>query len=101
MRHWGRVTSGVALVPLARKGVFCACWNRRGTWGARQTGRIRCDSRSQYGSPYRRKTNGRNELANVDLMSHNCPIRFVIAVNALREGWDCPFAYVCCASRVL
>ncbi|MDE2020395.1 MAG: DEAD/DEAH box helicase family protein [Patescibacteria group bacterium] len=28
------------------------------------------------------------------LMGRSCKIRFVITVNALREGWDCPFAYV-------
>ena len=35
-----------------------------------------------------------NELRNVNLMSEDCPIRFIITVNALKEGWDCPFAYV-------
>lgn len=28
------------------------------------------------------------------LLGKNCPIRYIITVNALREGWDCPFAYV-------
>lgn len=28
------------------------------------------------------------------LLSSKCPIRYIITVNALREGWDCPFAYV-------
>lgn len=28
------------------------------------------------------------------LLGKECPIRFIITVNALREGWDCPFAYV-------
>ena len=35
-----------------------------------------------------------NELKNVDLMSRDCPIRYIITVNALKEGWDCPFAYI-------
>ena len=35
-----------------------------------------------------------NELKNTDLMSANCPIRYIITVNALKEGWDCPFAYI-------
>lgn len=35
-----------------------------------------------------------NEIKNVDLMSEACPIRFIITVNALKEGWDCPFAYI-------
>ena len=35
-----------------------------------------------------------NELKNIDLMSPDCPIRYIITVNALKEGWDCPFAYI-------
>ena len=35
-----------------------------------------------------------NELKSTDLMSPNCPIRYIITVNALKEGWDCPFAYI-------
>ena len=35
-----------------------------------------------------------NELKNVDLLSPACPIRYIITVNALKEGWDCPFAYI-------
>ena len=35
-----------------------------------------------------------NELKNTDLMSANCPIRYIITVNALKEGWDCPYAYI-------
>ncbi len=35
-----------------------------------------------------------NELKNVDLLSPDCPIRYIITVNALKEGWDCPFAYI-------
>ena len=37
------------------------------------------------------------ELAGVDLFSKSCPIRFVITVKALKEGWDCSFAYVLCS----
>ena len=35
-----------------------------------------------------------NELKNVDLSSPDCPVRYIITVNALKEGWDCPFAYI-------
>lgn len=35
-----------------------------------------------------------NELKHVDLMSQECSIRYIITVNALKEGWDCPFAYI-------
>lgn len=40
------------------------------------------------------KTANKNEIADVDLMSPNCPIRYIITINALKEGWDCPFAYI-------
>src|SRR5258708_6038266 len=36
------------------------------------------------------------ELEDQDLNSPTCPIRFIITVQAIREGWDCPFAYVLC-----
>ncbi|MDY3868516.1 MAG: DEAD/DEAH box helicase family protein, partial [Pyramidobacter sp.] len=35
-----------------------------------------------------------NELKNADLLSPDCPVRYIITVNALKEGWDCPFAYI-------
>lgn len=40
------------------------------------------------------KTANINELKDIDLMSRDCPVRFIITVNALKEGWDCPFAYI-------
>ncbi|MGA3086450.1 MAG: DEAD/DEAH box helicase family protein [Thermodesulfobacteriota bacterium] len=36
-------------------------------------------------------------LEDVDLSARDCSIRFVITVQALREGWDCPFAYMLCS----
>ena len=36
----------------------------------------------------------KDELKGINLMSSECPIRYIITVNALKEGWDCPFAYV-------
>lgn len=40
------------------------------------------------------KTADKNELQNVNLLSKDCPVRYIITVNALKEGWDCPFAYI-------
>jgi type III restriction enzyme len=37
------------------------------------------------------------EIDEVDLAARDCEIRFIITVQALREGWDCPFAYVLCS----
>lgn len=34
-----------------------------------------------------------------DVLAPECPIRFIITVDKLREGWDCPFAYVLCSFR--
>jgi len=35
-------------------------------------------------------------LDGVNLLERGCPIDFVITVEALKEGWDCSFAYVFC-----
>lgn len=40
------------------------------------------------------KTANINDLEDVDLMSPECPVRYIITINALKEGWDCPFAYI-------
>jgi type III restriction enzyme len=40
------------------------------------------------------KTSNIDTIKNVDLMNKECKIRYIITVNALKEGWDCPFAYV-------
>lgn len=39
-------------------------------------------------------TGNKKELDGIDLLSPNCKIRYIITVDALKEGWDCPFAYV-------
>ncbi len=31
---------------------------------------------------------------NLKVLDPSCPLRYVITVQALKEGWDCPFAYV-------
>lgn len=40
------------------------------------------------------KTATRDQIKDVDLLSPKCSIKYIITVNALKEGWDCPFAYV-------
>jgi type III restriction enzyme len=40
------------------------------------------------------KTAEIDELKGIDLMARDCEVRYIITVNALKEGWDCPFAYV-------
>lgn len=40
------------------------------------------------------KTANKDELKGIDLMNESCPVRYIITINALKEGWDCPFAYI-------
>jgi type III restriction enzyme len=42
-------------------------------------------------------TGTRRELDGIDLAARECPVRFIITVQALGVGWDCPFAYVLCS----
>ena len=42
-------------------------------------------------------TGGKRELDGIDLFSPTCEIDFVITVAALREGWDCSYAYILCS----
>jgi type III restriction enzyme len=37
------------------------------------------------------------KVENID--DSTCPIRIIITVEKLREGWDCPFAYVLCSLK--
>ncbi len=40
------------------------------------------------------KTGDRDDIKTENLLSRDCKIRYIITVNALKEGWDCPFAYI-------
>lgn len=41
-----------------------------------------------------------DELKSIpDINSPKCQVRFIITVEKLREGWDCPFAYVLCSLK--
>jgi len=42
-------------------------------------------------------TGSQRELDNVDLFDPECKIEYIITVEALKEGWDCSFAYVFCS----
>lgn len=39
-------------------------------------------------------TGKQDELGDEDLRSRRCKVEYIITVEKLREGWDCPFAYV-------
>ena len=40
---------------------------------------------------------GTRRIEGVNLLNPTCKVEFVITVQALKEGWDCPFAYVFCS----
>lgn len=40
------------------------------------------------------KSSEKDEIEDIDLLSRDCPIRYIITKHALQEGWDCPFAYI-------
>jgi len=40
------------------------------------------------------KTSEKDDIEGIDLLSRDCPIRYIITKQALQEGWDCAFAYV-------
>lgn len=42
-------------------------------------------------------TGAQRELDGINLFDPKCPIEFVITVEALKEGWDCSFAYIFCS----
>jgi type III restriction enzyme len=42
-------------------------------------------------------TGDQRGLNGLNLFDRNCPVRYVITVEALKEGWDCSFAYVLCS----
>ena len=44
-----------------------------------------------------RATGDDRGLDDIDLFKQDCPVRFIITVDALKEGWDCSWAYVLCS----
>ncbi len=44
-------------------------------------------------------TGNQRELDGIDLFSAGCPIKYIITMEALKEGWDCSFAYVFCSVK--
>jgi type III restriction enzyme len=42
-------------------------------------------------------TGSQRDIDGVDLFHSDCPIRHIITVQALKEGWDCAWAYVLCS----
>ena len=44
-------------------------------------------------------TGNQRELDGINLFEQSCPIQYIITIEALKEGWDCSFAYVFCSVK--
>ncbi|MDP2902882.1 MAG: DEAD/DEAH box helicase family protein [Methylovulum sp.] len=44
-------------------------------------------------------TGKQRELDGLNLFSSVCPIKYIITIEALKEGWDCSFAYLFCSVK--
>ncbi|TPQ24786.1 DEAD/DEAH box helicase [Methylomonas koyamae] len=44
-------------------------------------------------------TGNQRELDGLNLFDSACPIEYIITIEALKEGWDCSFAYVFCSVK--
>lgn len=44
-------------------------------------------------------TGNQRELDGINLFDSSCPIEYIITIEALKEGWDCSFAYVFCSVK--
>lgn len=44
-------------------------------------------------------TGNQRELDGLNLFDPACPVEYVITIEALKEGWDCAFAYVFCSVK--
>ena len=87
----GRYVRPIAVVRVERTGK-----------GQQDAGRIHAEDVREHlirqlGVPsdaVRVKSAERDEIGDHDLLSDLSPVRWIITKDALREGWDCPFAYV-------
>jgi type III restriction enzyme len=46
-------------------------------------------------------TGDQKELDGINLFARDCEIDYVVTVEALKEGWDCSFAYVFCSAATV
>ena len=44
-------------------------------------------------------TGNQHDLDGLDLFDPRCKIEFIITIEALKEGWDCSFAYIFCSVK--
>ena len=56
-----------------------------------------CPSRFAEETGEVREVKAWEEKSRHTLFDESCPICYIITVQALREGWDCSFAYILCS----
>ncbi len=67
---------------------------------ANYLGRYRKNSMDDHKIPANHiavETGSRRDLEGINILDECCDIRYIITVQALKEGWDCPFAYGLCS----
>ncbi|MDR1350766.1 MAG: DEAD/DEAH box helicase family protein [Zoogloeaceae bacterium] len=55
------------------------------------------DTAGLPGNQIKIATGDQKELDGIDIFNPNEPTRYIITVEALKEGWDCSFAYILCS----
>ena len=92
-RAWGQQSGGRYIRPIA----LIQAQPRSKTKETHTVERIKSALVGQLNIPEDRiriATGDTDELGAEDLAARDCPVEYVITVDKLREGWDCPFAYV-------
>jgi len=71
--------------------------NKAGETPVDELKKLLVDTAHQNESEIAVVTGTQKELDGIDVRSPSCPIKYVITVEALKEGWDCPSAYILCS----
>ncbi len=82
--------SGVYIRPIM---VIIAEDNKKDTDQAEQIKRYLIDKNQILEDSIKKKLSNNDELKNINLADPLCPVDYIITKDALKEGWDCPFAY--------
>jgi type III restriction enzyme len=77
--------------------LFIQAENSRGAATVEEVKRHLIETDGVAGNAIAIATGDQREIDGVDLFAKDCPIEVIITKQALKEGWDCSFAYVFCS----
>lgn len=94
--HDYRQTTGIYIRPIALIQVESTGKDQRGKHGRVHSLDVKEYLQSLEINPdeIAIKTSAQNDIEDVNLFADGCNIRYLITKEALREGWDCSFAYI-------